>query len=153
MLFRSVGGFRDGCAGSGRRDATDLALRLGAAGHRLVFVPQAVTRRDAASATASADDAERTDLRHLFGSRRDHLVLLVGAYGWTHTLVRRYLATTVRDQHRHIRAAYQLLRGRPDAGGVRPPIRRRATWPFVATRSAAELAGLVTGVLVMLRSR
>ena len=157
MSFRTaaveaVGGFRVGHPGSGRRDATDLALRLGAAGYRLVFAPQAVTRRDAAT-TEDAADAERTDLRHLFGTRRDHLVLLVGAYGWTHALVRRYPATTVRDQHRHLRAAYRLLRGRPDARGVRPSLRRRASSPWIATRSAAELAGLAAGVLAALRSQ
>lgn len=142
----SVGGFRAPGPGTTDHDATDAALRLSAAGHRLVFTPQAITRRDTA-----AEAPGRTDLRHLFGTRRDHLILLTGAYGWRHPLVRRYPATTLRDQHRHLRAAYRLLRARPDDHGSRPPLHRRATWPVIFTRSVAELAGLAAGTLAALQ--
>lgn len=144
----SVGGFRAPGPGTTDHDATDAALRLSAAGHRLVFTPQAITRRDTA-----AEAPGRTDLRHLFGTRRDHLILLTGAYGWRHPLVRRYPATTLRDQHRHLRAAYRLLRARPDDHGSRPPLHRRATWPVIFTRSVAELAGLAAGTLAALQLR
>lgn len=144
----SVGGFRARGPGTTDHDATDAALRLSAAGHRLVFTPLAITRRDTA-----AEAPGRTDLRHLFGARRDHLILLTGAYGWRHPLVRRYPATTLRDQHRHLRAAYRLLRARPDDHGSLPPLHRRATWPVIFTRSVAELAGLAAGSLAAMQLR
>ena len=154
MSFRastlaSVGGFRRGPGDSGHLEAADLALRLRAAGHRLVFTPHALAHR---VAVADADRA-RIDLRHLHSTRRDHLLLLARALGWTHPLVLRYPFTTVRDQHRHLRAAYQLLRGRPDSRGARPSIARRLTWPLILTRSAAELTGLAAGVPAALRAR
>lgn len=157
MSFRasaltSLGGFRQGPGTTDHLEAADLALRLRAAGHRLVFTPHALACRPAGPDTSQADSA-RVDLRHLHSTRRDHLLLLARALGWTHPLVLRYPITTVRDQHRHLRAAYQLLRGRPDSRGARPSIARRLTWPLVLTRSAAELTGLVAGVPAALRAR
>lgn len=154
MSFRasalaSLGGFRRGPGETDHLEAADLALRLRGAGHRLVFTPHALARRDAGPDT----DRARVDLRHLHSTRRDHVLLLARALGWSHPLVLRYPITTVRDQHRHLRAAYQLLRGRPDSRGARPSIARRLTWPLILTRSAAELTGLAAGFPAALRAR
>lgn len=155
MSFRasalaSVGGFSRRYRSSGRvGEATDVALRLRMAGHRLVFAPQAISRH----AAPLAPGEDRSDLPHLFRSRRDHMLLLTRVYGWSHPLVRRYPVTTVRDQHRHLRSAYRLLRGRPDARGTRPAVVRRMTAPFLLARSVAELAGMAAGVPAAVRAR
>lgn len=155
MSFRvsaltSIGGIRGNYPGTCLCEESDISLRLGAAGHRLVFAPEAIVRHVAAPYQTGG---QRFDRRYLFYSRRNHLMLLVRVFGWSDPLVRRYAVTTVRDQRGYLRATYRTLRGRADAHGERPSTTQRLTSPVVLTRSAAELVGLVAGVPAALRAR
>ena len=155
MSFRrsalvSIGGIRGNYPGTCLCEESDISLRLGAAGHRLVFAPQAIVRHVAAPYQTGG---KRFDRRYLFYSRRNHLMLLARVFGWSNPLVRRYAVTTVRDQREYLRAAYRLLKGRPDADGTRPTMPRRLTSVIVLTRSLAELAGLLAGVPAALHGR
>lgn len=155
MSFRvsalaSVGGIRGNYPGTCLCEESDISLRLGAAGHRLVFNPQAIVRHVAAPYQSGG---QRFDRRYLFYSRRNHLMLLARVFGWSHPLVRRYAATTVRAQRDYLHTTYRLLRGRPDASGTPPTRTRRLTSPIILTRSAAELIGLAAGVPAALRAR
>ena len=155
MSFRvsaltSIGGIRGNYPGTCLCEESDISLRLGAAGHRLVFAPQAIVRHVAAPYQSGG---QRFDRRYLYYSRRNHLMLLARVFGWSHPLVRRYAVTTVRDQQDYLRTTYRLLRGRPDVDGHLPTRTRRLTSPIILTRSACELAGLVAGVPAALRAR
>ena len=148
--LESIGGIRGNYPGTCLCEESDISLRLGAAGHTLVFAPEAIVRHVAAPYQTGG---QRFDRRYLYYSRRNHLMLLARVFGWSDPLVRRYAVTAVRDQKDYLRAAYRLLKGRPDADGTRPTMPRRLASPVVLTRSLAELAGLVAGVPAALQGR
>lgn len=96
MAFRrtvldALGGIRDGYAGTCVREETDLCLRVRAADHRLVYVPDAVVEHVAAPYAKG----QRFDLRYAYWAQKNHLILLIRNFGITSPTVRRYLATSM----------------------------------------------------------
>ena len=122
MSFRrsvldQLGGIRDGYAGTCMREETDLCLRVGMAGHRLVYVPDAVVEHVAAPYAKG----RRFDLRYTYWAQKNHLILLIRNFGAFAPIVRRYLAASVgqalSDCSVRLRRAGSRVRG-GDVGGA-----------------------------------
>lgn len=85
--MESVGGIHDHYPGTCLREETDIALRLRAAGHRIVFTPTAVVLHVAGPYAKG----RRFDLRYSYFAQRNHLVLLARTVGSSSPQFRRYL--------------------------------------------------------------
>ncbi|GAB2973847.1 glycosyltransferase family 2 protein [Actinotalea caeni] len=153
MSFRrsaldAIGGIRGNYPGTCLCEESDISLRLGKAGGRLVFQPRAIVRHVAAPYTSGG---KRFDRRYLYYARRNHLMLLVRVFGWRDPLVRRYALTTLRDQSEYLRVFVRRLGPRHSDGRPRR-VSKRLLAPVVLTRSLAELAGLLAGVPAAIRA-
>ncbi len=145
MSFRrsvidELGGIHDGYRGTCVREESDLCLRVGRAGYRLVYEPDAVVEHVAAPYAKG----QRFDLRYAYWAQKNHLILLMRIFGVTHPLVRRYLATSAhltwdegksRAGRARDRARDHDLRGATSSAGGG------------ATRTAAVAAASLTGLL------
>ncbi|RPF26391.1 glycosyltransferase family 2 protein [Georgenia muralis] len=98
MSFRrtalaELGGFRDDYPGTALREDTDMFLRVGALGGRVVFVPGAVVDHRPAPHVKGA----RFDTRYKLYGRRNHVVLLARHAGGASPLLWRWIAGQFRD--------------------------------------------------------
>lgn len=139
----SIGGIRGNYPGTCLREESDTCLRLKDTGHRLIYAPDVLVRHVAAPYQIGG---KRFDRRYLYYSRRNHVMLLARVYGWRTPYLPRYYRTALRQQRHYVaQVARFLLRGVGEDG--RPvSLGRRVTAPVILTRSAVELAGLVTGL-------
>lgn len=93
MAFRrevvaQLGGFREDYGGiSGVREDTDMCLRVGQLGYKILFVPAACVDHLGAPQAVG----QRFDTRYAFASERNHLTLLLRNFGLFSPLVWRYL--------------------------------------------------------------
>jgi GT2 family glycosyltransferase len=145
MSFRrsaidELGGIHDGYRGTCVREESDLCLRIGRAGYRLVYEPDAVVEHVAAPYVKGS----RFDLRYTYWAQKNHLILLMRIFGVGHPLVRRYLGTSLhlvwddgksRARRARDRAHEHELRGAAASVGGG------------ATRAVAVVAGSLTGLL------
>jgi len=156
MSFRrdalaEIGGIHGYYPGTCVREESDISLRLGAAGYRLVFAPQAVVHHVGAPYRIGG---QRFDRRYLFYSQHNHVMLLARVYGFGSPYLRRYLWTALRGQVVFARQFVRILSGRPDERGLRPTARQRAiALAGVVSRVAAEWAGLAAGWAGAVRGR
>jgi GT2 family glycosyltransferase len=139
-VIESLGGIRDGYAGTCIREETDLCLRVAHAGYRLTYTPAAVVEHVAAPYAKG----ERFDLRYAYWAQKNHLILLVRNFGLGAPIVRAYLRTSFRDaaqdcSHR-LRAATAKASGRDGRGALR-------AFGGAATRTAVVLAASVSGLI------
>lgn len=146
MSFRrsaieAVDGIRGNYPGTCMCEESDISLRLGRAGGRLVFAPRAVVHHLGAPYGIGG---KRFDRRWLYYSRRNHVVMLVRIYGWRDPILGRYLATALRSQGEYMRLAGNRLRGRDVEGAT--PWRAPVGAAAALTRSAAELCGVLAGL-------
>lgn len=98
MAFRrtvldALGGIRDGYTGTCVREETDLCLRVGHAGYRLMYRPDAVVEHVAAPYAKG----QRFDLRYAYWAQKNHLLLLMRNFGVGAHIVRRYVGVSLRD--------------------------------------------------------
>ncbi len=155
MAFRrsvldGLGGIRDGYEGTCIREETDLCLRVGAAGYRLVYLPDAVVEHVAAPYAKG----ERFDLRYAYWAQKNHLVLLARNFGPAAPVLRRYVATSLRDA---VADAAERL-GRVAARGRSRDVTGalRAAYGAVARTGivlAATASGVWTGIVTERRDR
>ena len=83
-----LGGFREDCTGiSGVREDSDMCLRVGRAGHRLLFNPRACVDHLGAPQAVG----QRFDTRYAYYGQRNHLILLMRNFGPWRGIVWRYL--------------------------------------------------------------
>jgi GT2 family glycosyltransferase len=93
MAFRrevvaQLGGFREDYIGiSGVREDTDMCLRVGRLGYKILFVPAACVDHLGAPQAVG----QRFDTRYAFDSERNHLILLIRNFGLFAPVVWRYL--------------------------------------------------------------
>lgn len=92
MTFRrsvlaDLGGFRDDYPGTALREDTDIFLRVGALGRRVVYDPDAAVDHRPAPHVHGA----RFDTRYKLYGRRNHVVLLARHAGATSPLLRRWI--------------------------------------------------------------
>lgn len=106
MAFRrevvaQLGGFREDYTGiSGVREDTDMCLRVGRLGYKILFLPDACVDHIGAPQAIG----QRFDTRYAFASERNHLILLIRNFGLFAPIVWRYLVCLL------VRAGKDFLR-------------------------------------------
>lgn len=138
-----IGGIRGNYPGTCLREESDTCLRLRHAGHRLIYDPSVLVRHVAAPYQIGG---KRFDRRYLYYSRRNHVMLLIRVFGWRTVYLRRYYRTAAQQQRAYLRQVARFIVQGVGDDGERVPIVRRITAPIILTRSAVEVAGLVTGL-------
>lgn len=91
-VLADLGGMREDYTGTEVREETDLCLRVGKLGWRVVWTPRAIVDHVAAPQVRG----RRLDLRYHFFSRRNHIAFLGRNIGLGSIIVRRYLFRTLR---------------------------------------------------------
>jgi len=120
-------GFREDFPGTALREDTDMSLRVGRAGYRLVFEPRAVVRH----VGAPHPKGQRFDLRYAYYGQRNHVAMLIANFGGAAPIVRRFIITGTRLEF--------AASARRVASGV--------------LRLLAHLAGTTTGLMAGFRLR
>lgn len=141
MLAR-LGGFRDDYPGTAMREDTDMFLRVGRAGGRAVFAPDAVVDH----LPGPHVKGRRFDTRYKLYARRNHMVLLARDAGIGSPVLRRW----IRREYRSVGEAPGVLRAVRRLGVITLGVAwgaaamlRQARWrPMPPTRSGAEGAAL-----------
>jgi len=142
--LEQVGGIRDYYPGTCLREETDPALRIKAAGWRLLHTPFAVVRHVAGPYAKG----KRFDLRYVFFGQRNHVVLLMSTLG-------------IKDQHfrRYVGQAGREVFAELSRAGKRVLTEHLGIWLAARTamsgmaRSAAVCIGLTVGFWAGLRAR
>lgn len=147
MSFRrdvllAMGGIRGNYPGTCLCEESDISLRLRRDGKRLVFAPRALVHHVGGAFYVTG---RRFNRRYLYYARRNHVVMLARVYGFRTPLLPRFIVSVLRAQREYARESVRRLIGGPDAAGRRPTMRERLTAPLLASRSVAELAGLIAG--------
>ncbi|WP_353827024.1 glycosyltransferase family 2 protein [Agromyces sp. SYSU T0242] len=91
-VLAELGGFRDDYPGTALREDTDIFLRVGAIGGRVIFAPDAAVDHLPAPHVRGA----RFDTRYKLYGRRNHMVLLARHDGLRSPLLRRWVRTQFR---------------------------------------------------------
>ena len=142
--LEQIGGIVDLYPGTCLREESDIMLRLGRAGHRIVYTPSALVEHVAAPYTKG----ERFDVRYTYYGHRNHVVLLSHAYGMGAPILRRYYGTALRG------VGGDVVRG---LGAVvdreRTPRQRARTLGGRALHASAALGGLAVGTTAAVRAR
>lgn len=121
-VLAKLGGFREDYPGiSGIREDTDMLLRVGAAGYKVLFNPRAAVEHVAAPQARGS----RFDTRYAFYAARNHTVLLIRNYGVTSGRLWRFFA------HMAIGSSVGMLRGIAKSIG----------------RASVEFAGIALGLV------
>lgn len=139
----AIGGIRGNYPGTCLREESDTCLRLKEAGHRLIYAPDVLVRHVAAPYQIGG---KRFDRRYLYYSRRNHVMLLARVFGWQTIYLPRYFRTAIRQQRQYYRDVGRFLLKGVNEDGTRVSLARRVTSPVILTRSAVEVAGLVSGL-------
>ncbi len=145
-VLGALGGIRDFYPGTCLREESDMFLRIGRAGHRIVYTPSAVVTHVAAPYARG----RRFDLRYLYYGYRNHVVLLGLTLGPRDAVTRRYLAGVVReDLMGALPNAITALRDRHRVGAVA----RLRGGAGVLVRAGIAGAGTVSGAVAAARAR
>lgn len=129
-VLERLGGLRDDFPGTAVREETDVCLRVGRLGERVVFNPAAVVTHVGAAQARG----QRFDLRYDYFAQRNHCQLLLRNYGPRHPIVRGFLADSWRAT---VDALVARLRQRQIRSGL--------------ARLGVVLAGTMTGIVAGLR--
>jgi len=150
MSFRrsvacELGGIHDYYPGTCLREDADMPLRMRLAGHRVVYMPDAVVEHVAGPYARG----RRFDLRYDYYGQRNHLVLLSRTVGVRSPYFRHYLRSGLReisqDLGRARRSLVDSAQGHDHAGlrGVGGGV----------SRAAVKVAGLMSGGVQVVRLR
>jgi GT2 family glycosyltransferase len=135
-VIEELGGIRDLYPGTCLREESDIALRARAAGHRLLYAPDAVVRH----VGGTYAKGHRFDRRYEYYAARNHAVLLLTALGPTDPRARANPRAAMRKVVDHLRYAARSLTARP--GGS--PNRLRGTANGLS-RALVSSAGAAVG--------
>lgn len=142
--IRAAGGIREFYPGTCLREESDVVLRIGKMGMRIVFAPRAVVHHVAGDYAKG----RRFDSRYHYYAARNHLVLLATVFGWRDRVVRRYLRTASQQFGREIAGGVRALTD-PERRGVR----RKVSGLAGGIRRAGLLAaGSVAGAAAAVRA-
>jgi GT2 family glycosyltransferase len=140
-----IGGIHEWYPGTCLREEADMALRLGRAGYRIVFTPEAAVDHVAGPYAKG----RRFDLRYQYYAHRNHVVLLGTALGFEDPHVRSYALTVGREMVEHLRRGALAVtdRSRPT-----PRDKARGVAGGLA-RAAVAGAGFAAGTVAATRHR
>jgi GT2 family glycosyltransferase len=139
-----IGGIVDLYPGTCLREESDIMLRLGRAGHRIVYTPAALVEHVAAPYTKGA----RFDVRYTYYSHRNHVVLLSHAFGMGAPVLRRYYGTALRGVGTDVARGLGAV-----VDGGRTPKQRVRRIGGRALHASAALGGLAAGTTAAVRAR
>ena len=142
--LEQIGGIVDLYPGTCLREESDFILRLGQAGHRIVYTPTAVVEHVAGTYARG----RRFDVRYTYYGHRNHVVLLSHTFGLAAPILRRYYGVALRAVARNVAdgAKAVVARGRSGRQRVRTVGGR-------ALHASAALGGLAVGTTAALRTR
>lgn len=138
-----IGGIHDHFPGTSLREDADIALRVGRAGYRIVFTPDAVVFH----VGGTYAKGHRFDTRYQYFGARNHVVLLGHTLGLADTRTRRYLRSVGPSLLRETGAALTALRD-PERPTLASKVRGTAGGLL---RTGAFAAGTVTGLVAAAR--
>jgi GT2 family glycosyltransferase len=141
--LEQIGGIVDLFPGTCLREESDIMLRLGRAGHRIVYTPTALVEHVAAPYTRG----RRFDVRYTFYGHRNHVVLLSHAFGMGAPILRRYFGTALREVGGSVVDA-----ARAATNAERTPRQRVRTMGGRALHASAALSGLAVGTTAAIRT-
>lgn len=136
-VVEDLGGIHDYYPGTCLREETDIVLRMGRAGYRVVYTPEAVVEHVAGPYAKG----RRFDTRYQYYGARNHVVLLSTTLGMSDPRYRNYLATALVGIVREVRSGAKAVR---DPSRTTAKARARGVLGSLA-RVAASTAGLVVG--------
>ena len=90
-ILARLGGLREDYTGTEVREETDVCLRVGRLGYRVIFAPRAVVDHVGAPQVKG----QRSDLRYDFYSRRNHFAFLVRNFGPLSPILWRFVPLSV----------------------------------------------------------
>lgn len=141
-VIEDLGGIRDLYPGTCLREESDIALRARAAGHRLLYTPDAVVHH----VGGAYAKGHRFDRRYEYFAARNHAVLLLTALGPHDPRARTNPRAAMSKVGGHLGYALRSLAARP--GGSSSRLRGSANG---LSRAAVSLAGAVVGHVVAMR--
>ena len=110
-VLDEIGGLREIYPGTEVCEETDIALRVKAAGYRIIFAHRAVVDHIGAPQAKG----QRFDIRYQYYGQRNHIVLLVSNFGFGSAIFRRYLLhccyTSLREIMRTLYHAARRIAG------------------------------------------
>lgn len=136
--LEAIGGIHDHWPGTSLREDADTGLRMRAAGHEVIFTPQAVVFHVGGAYARG----RRFDLRYTFYGARNHVVLLAHALGPRDSRTRSYRRAVGHQAAGQFRYAIDSLKD-----PARSPYRKARGFANGVSRAGAILAGSVTGAL------
>ncbi|NUR15641.1 MAG: glycosyltransferase family 2 protein [Dermatophilaceae bacterium] len=142
--LEEIGGIVDLYPGTCLREESDFVLRLGRAGHRVVYTPAAVVEHVAGTYARG----RRFDVRYTFYGNRNHVVLLSHAFGMDAPIVRRYYGVALRQVGSFIVDGAKAV----VAPGRTPRQRVRALGGG-ALHASAAFGGIAVGTTAAVRTR
>lgn len=141
--LEAIGGIREYYPGTCLREESDIALRLGRAGYRIIYAPSAAVDHQPGPYAFG----ERFDLRYEYYAARNHVVLLSSALGWRDEHLRAYSRTAARMVVDHVRYGLKALRD-PSRADVTDRLRGLARG---ITRATVVTAGTAAGSAASVR--
>jgi GT2 family glycosyltransferase len=138
-----IGGIVDLFPGTCLREESDIMLRLGRAGWRIVYTPTALVEHVAAPYTRG----RRFDVRYTYYGHRNHVVLLSHTFGMGAPILRRYVGTALRGVGGNVVEGAKVL-----VDGDRSPRQRVRSMGGKALHASATLGGLAAGTTVAART-
>ncbi|MDF8266499.1 glycosyltransferase family 2 protein [Luteipulveratus flavus] len=143
QVLEDIGGIADHYPGTCLREETDIALRVTAAGHRLVYTPRAVVRHVAGPYAKG----KRFDRRYLYFGHRNHVVLLSRTRGPRSAMLREYLQLSARE------AARELVGPAREAARRRSPVALLRAGVGGGSRALTVLGGTGAGLVAARRAQ
>ena len=138
-----IGGIVDLFPGTCLREESDIMLRLGQAGWRIVYTPTALVEHVAAPYTRG----RRFDVRYTYYGNRNHVVLLAHTFGMGAPILRRYLGTALRRVGGTVADGVKVLAD----GGMSPRDRARSLGSK-AVHASAAMGGIAAGATAAART-
>ncbi|GAB3880247.1 glycosyltransferase family 2 protein [Terrabacter terrigena] len=142
--LEEIGGIVDLFPGTCLREESDIMLRLGRAGHRIVYTPAALVEHVAAPYTKG----RRFDVRYTFYGHRNHVVLLSHAFGMGAPILRRFYGVALREVGANVADGARAV-----VTGDRSPRQRVRAAGGRALHASAALGGLAVGTTAAVRTR
>jgi GT2 family glycosyltransferase len=134
--LEQIGGIVDLYPGTCLREESDMMLRLGRAGFRIVYTPRALVEHVAGTYARG----RRFDVRYTFYGHRNHVVLLSHTFGMGAPILRRYYGTALREVGGNALDAAKAV-----IDGERTPRQRVRTVGGRVLHASAALGGLAAG--------
>lgn len=141
----AVGGIRDFYPGTCICEETDICLRVGSAGYRIIYTPVAIVDHVAGPYARG----QRFDARWRYYAARNHVVLLASTLGFRSAYFRAFISHLLQSAVTEMLESVTAF-GDQSRGTIRQKLRGAAAGPY---HGAIRAAGLGAGLLAASRIR